>query len=187
MRNYHILFFFCLSHQIFSQSCECPVNGGKIIEGYKNNEAQQIYKGTFLKENPDITPVDLTIMTNNESALVKSIVKGKVASVDGELGYIAIIYDDNQVVVYDLMKDIVLKKNDFVEKGTILGKVKLNNFAPKNYKELLKYTGEIYSVNLSFYYINEKTTNMIHRPISMKIVACETIICNNCQPKIYGM
>lgn len=187
MKICYILFFIGLFQQVFSQSCNCPIDGGKIIKDYKNNEAQQIYKGTFLKDNPNITPVDLTIVTNDESAVVKSIVKGKVVDVGSELDYIAIIYDDNQVIVYDLMKDIVLKKNDSVEKGTILGKVKLNNFAPKNYKKILNYTDKIYSINLSFYYIDHKTTNMIHNPISKKMVTCETIICKNCQPKIYGM
>ncbi|KMQ70460.1 M23 family metallopeptidase [Chryseobacterium koreense] len=187
MKIYYILLFFCLSQQIFSQSCNCPIDGGKVVKGYKNNEAQQIYKGTFLKDNPDITPVDLTIITNNESAVVRSIVNGKVVAVGSELDYIAIIYDDNQVIIYDLMKDVVLKRNDIVEKGTILGEVKLNSFAPKNYKKILNYDGEIYSINLSFYYIDSKTGDMIHNPISIDTITCETIICENCQPKIYGM
>lgn len=187
MKICYIFFFISLFQQVFSQSCNCPIDGGKIIKGYKNNEAQQVYKGTFLKDNPDITPVDLTIVTNNENAIVRSIVNGKVVDVGSELDYIAIIYDDNQVIIYDLMKDVVLKKNDIVEKGTILGKVKLNSFTPKNYKEILNYVGEIYSINLSFYYIDSKTADMIHNPISMDKITCETIICKNCQPKIYGM
>lgn len=187
MKICYIFFFISLCQQVFSQSCNCPVNGGKIINGYKNDEAKQIYKGTFLKDNPDITPVDLTILTSDKDAVVKSVTKGKVVDVDSDLDYIAIMYEDNKVIVYDLMDGIILKKNDIVEKGTLIGKVKLNNFAPKNFKKILKYNGKIYSINLSFYYIDTESLDMIHSPNSREIITCEEINCENCQPKIYGM
>jgi hypothetical protein len=187
MKFYYILCFISLFQQVFSQTCRCPINNGQIINGYKNDELQQRYKGTFFKDNPNMTPVDLTILTDDANANVRSIVNGKVIYIGNKSDYIAIQYDNNKVIAYDLIKDIILKKNDTVNIGTIIGKVKLNNFAPKKYDKLLNYKNEVYSTNLSFYYIEDKTNNLIHTTKFIDIINCKTINCENCQPRIYGM
>ncbi|WP_185290803.1 M23 family metallopeptidase [Chryseobacterium lactis] len=182
------LFLFINFFQLtFSQIYKCPISDGQIINGYKNNEVQQRYKATFLKDNPNISPVDLTVITNNENAEIRSVVKGIVSYIGNDSDYIAIIYDKNKMIVYDLIEKITLKKGDIVEIGTVVGKVKLNNFMPKNYKKILDYTGLIYSVNLSFYAIDDKTGNLIHFPKFAEIINCKTIICEKCQPIIHGM
>ena len=71
---------------------------------------------------------------------MKSIVKGKVVDVGSELDYIAIIYDDNQVIVYDLMKDIVQDRVQKFEKiFDINSKINLNIDLENYIKEFNRY------------------------------------------------
>lgn len=185
-RFYYIFILLISSQCVLSQRCNCPIDKGQIINGYINNENQQRYKATFFKENLDMLPVDLTILTDDEKAEVKSIVDGKVISIGENHDCLSILYNNNKIITYDLIDDITVKKGDNVIIGTIIGKVKSNNFPPKNYDKILGYKSHVYSVNISFYYFDNITNKLIHSPEESKIINCKTIICDKCQPKIYG-
>lgn len=187
INRFYSIFFLLISLQYtLSQTCKCPIDEGQVISGYINNEIQQRHKATFFKDNPDILPVDLTILTDNEKADVKSIVDGKVISVGENHDYLSILYGNNKIITYDLIENITFKEGDNVRVGTIIGKVKLNSFPPKNYDKILGYKSHIYSVNISFYYFDKKAMKLIHSPEDSKIINCKTVICDKCQPRIYG-
>lgn len=185
MKYFAFLFLISLSSSLLSQTNSCPIDNGKIIKGYINNKDQQTYRGIFFRDNPDILPVDVTVITDEEEGGIISVVKGEVFFVNDNS--IAIKYDTNKIVVYNLLKNITAKKGDIIEVGTKIGQVELNKFPPKKYKKILNYKGDIYSVNLSFHYIDYEIGKLIHFPNDAKTINCETVICEKCQPIIYGM
>lgn len=185
MKYYAFLFLISLSNSLLSQINACPIVNGRIIDGYINNESEQTYRGIFFKGNPDILPVDVTVITDEEDGNILSVVKGEIFFVNENS--IAIKYETNKILVYNLLKNIAVKKGDIIEVGTIVGQVELNKFPPKKYKEILHYTGSIYSVNLSFHYIDYEIGKLVHSPDDIKIINCDTVICEKCQPIIYGM
>jgi len=185
MKYYSLLFVISLSNLLLSQMNTCPISNGKIINGYFNNENEQTYNGIFFKDKPSILPVDVTVITDKEDENIFSLVKGEVFFVNENT--IAIRYQNNRILIYNLLKNISAKKGDIIEEGMVVGKVELNKFPPKKYKDILHYKDNIYSVNLSFHYINFEIGKLIHSPNEFKIISCDTIICEKCQPIIHGI
>ncbi|MGM5631433.1 hypothetical protein O2K51_11070 [Apibacter raozihei] len=170
---------------MISQIYQCPISDGKVIKGYRNDKEMQLYKGLFFKDNS--APIDLTIIADSESIDVKSIVQGEVLYVDDSTNCVAIMYDNANLISYEFIKDITVKKGELVEVGTILGKPMLNTFPPRKYQDLLGVKTELYNVNMTFYYFDKEKQTLVHEPVPLESIDCNIIICDNCQPKIYGM
>lgn len=185
MKYYILLFILSFSNSLLSQINTCPINNGKIINGYINNENEQTYKEIFYKDKPNILPVDVTVMTDEEDGDILSLVKGEVFFVNQNS--IAIKYQNYKIIIYNLLKNISVKKGELIEVGRKIGKAELNKFPPRKYKEIIHYEENIYSVNLSFHHMNFETSKLIHSPNEVKIINCDTIICEKCQPIIYGI
>ena len=144
MKYYSLLFVISLSNLLLSQMNTCPISNGKIINGYFNNENEQTYNGIFFKDKPSILPVDVTVITDKEDENIFSLVKGEVFFVNENT--IAIRYQNNRILIYNLLKNISAKKGDIIEEGLVVGKVELNKFPPKKYKDILHYKDFQYNI-----------------------------------------
>ncbi|MGM5631431.1 hypothetical protein O2K51_11060 [Apibacter raozihei] len=170
---------------MFSQIYQCPISDGKVIKGYRNDKETQLYKGLFFKDN--LSPIGVTIIADRGSKDVKSFVQGTVLYVDDSTNCLAIIYDNINLISYESIKNITVIKGDSVKVGTILGKPMLNTFPPRKYQDFIGVKTELYNVNMTFYYFDKEKQTLVHDPVPLESMGCNIIVCDNCQPKIYGM
>lgn len=163
---------------LYSQKYKCPLDNGYIITGYKNNKEEQIFKPPYFKGNIRFTPIDFTIITENEENKVVSMSDGKVLYITDELDGVIIINDikNKKIIRYEKIENIQVKIGDIIRIGEIIGTPKLNDFPPKNINKL-------YNINISAY--SYKNKKILHTPLSGEEINCEIIKCDNCQPHIY--
>lgn len=182
---YVFIILICIQCKMISQIHQCPIDGAYIISGYKNDEIQQKYR--YFRKSSDAMSITFTVLSDSEEKSVKSIINGKVFAITDNLDCVVIVVDSNRFIIYDLIKDITVKKGDTVEVGTILGKPMLNTFPPRKYQDLLGVKTELYNVNMAFYYFDKEKQTLVHEPVPLESMGCNIIVCDNCQPRIYGM
>lgn len=143
---------------LYSQKYTCPLDNGYIITGYKNNKEEQIFKPPYFKGNIRFTPIDFTIITENEESKVVSMSDGKVLYITDELDGVIIINDikNKKIIRYEKIENIQVKIGDIIRMKEIIGIPKLNDFPPKNTENINK----LYNVNISVY--NYKDKKMVH-------------------------
>lgn len=166
---------------LYSQKYKCPLDNGYIITGYKNNKEEQIFKPPYFKGNIRFTPIDFTIITENEESKVVSMSDGKVLYITDELDGVIIINDikNKKIIRYEKIENIQIKMGAIIRMGEVIGAPKLNNFPPKNTKNINK----LYNINISAYYYENK--KMFHTPLSEGEINCKIVKCDDCQPNIY--